>query len=200
MFICRKISSDLFFQVISLKLVLTCLRLRNTCFQMSMALIGKGRQIGLFVARAISRPMASPGPKLQLLPKFTAPSFAMTQRSMFIQTQETPNPQSLKFLPGTKVRKICRLATEYVFYIFSNFTPSYSWSFSHQRADLLLDWRLATKWPQLLTTYLFAAYPTHRSMCWISLLDHLKNLLMNLLFNLIRVTLDEVGTVGLNCC
>ena len=70
-----------------------------------MALIGKGRQIGLFVARAISRPMASPAPglKLQLLP-----SFAMTKRSMFIQTQETPNPQSLKFLPGTKVRALRR--------------------------------------------------------------------------------------------
>merc|ERR1712179_175459 len=25
------------------------------------------------------------------------------RRNMFIQTQETPNPQSLKFLPGTKV-------------------------------------------------------------------------------------------------
>jgi len=28
---------------------------------------------------------------------------AGTSRSMFIQTQETPNPQSLKFLPGTEV-------------------------------------------------------------------------------------------------
>ncbi|TRY81045.1 hypothetical protein TCAL_06490 [Tigriopus californicus] len=27
----------------------------------------------------------------------------MTRRSMFIQTQETPNPQSLKFLPGAQV-------------------------------------------------------------------------------------------------
>merc|ERR1711893_487425 len=26
-----------------------------------------------------------------------------SSRTMFIQTQETPNPQSLKFLPGTKV-------------------------------------------------------------------------------------------------
>lgn len=29
--------------------------------------------------------------------------FAIQRRSMFIQTQDTPNPNSLKFLPGTAV-------------------------------------------------------------------------------------------------
>jgi hypothetical protein len=48
--------------------------------------------------------MASSTMKLQLLlPSAVAPSFGLCKRSMFIQTQETPNPQSLKFLPGTKV-------------------------------------------------------------------------------------------------
>lgn len=32
------------------------------------------------------------------------PIFVNSLRSMFIQTQETPNPQSLKFVPGKKVR------------------------------------------------------------------------------------------------
>ncbi|XP_028161689.1 NFU1 iron-sulfur cluster scaffold homolog, mitochondrial-like [Ostrinia furnacalis] len=33
----------------------------------------------------------------------TSPLYACQCRSMFIQTQDTPNPNSLKFLPGTKV-------------------------------------------------------------------------------------------------
>uniref|UniRef100_A0A0A9XKZ0 NFU1 iron-sulfur cluster scaffold homolog, mitochondrial n=1 Tax=Lygus hesperus TaxID=30085 RepID=A0A0A9XKZ0_LYGHE len=35
--------------------------------------------------------------------KGAAPQTRIFQRSMFIQTQDTPNPNSLKFLPGTKV-------------------------------------------------------------------------------------------------
>merc|ERR1712061_80070 len=31
------------------------------------------------------------------------PQITVSSRSMFIQTQDTPNPQSLKFLPGIKV-------------------------------------------------------------------------------------------------
>ena len=32
-------------------------------------------------------------------------------RSMFIQTQDTPNPQSLKFLPGAEVRPFKSILT-----------------------------------------------------------------------------------------
>ena len=45
--------------------------------------------------------------KSHVLPKpnFLQPQIlaSNTFRSMFIQTQDTPNPASLKFLPGTKV-------------------------------------------------------------------------------------------------
>ena len=40
---------------------------------------------------------------LNLVPSASSFPCLQPSRSMFIQTQDTPNPQSLKFLPGTKV-------------------------------------------------------------------------------------------------
>ena len=38
-----------------------------------------------------------------LLTKLVAPTFFVQKQSMFIKVQETPNPNSLKFVPGVQV-------------------------------------------------------------------------------------------------
>jgi len=39
----------------------------------------------------------------KLFPKVKHQPFFISNRSMFIQTQDTPNPNSIKFLPGVQV-------------------------------------------------------------------------------------------------
>ena len=50
---------------------------------------------------AIARKFLFSSSNLKLLPSVT--TSLLSKRSMFIQTQETPNPQSLKFLPGSPI-------------------------------------------------------------------------------------------------
>jgi hypothetical protein len=81
-----------------------------------MALFSQGRRVALaFVRNVPKRPLmlenskpfthlAEFRPNFKLMNTVGAPKLNGSQRFMFIQTQETPNPQSLKFLPGTKVR------------------------------------------------------------------------------------------------
>ena len=67
-------------------------------------------------------------------------------RSMFIQTANTPNPQSLKFLPGRKV-----LETEFgsgmvrcllLIFILDGFSPSYHYISSQYFALLIIPCRI----------------------------------------------------------
>ncbi len=81
-----------------------------------MALFSQGRRVALaFVRNVPKRPLmlenskpfthlAEFRPNFKLMNTVGAPKLNGSQRFMFIQTQETPNPQSLKFLPGIKVR------------------------------------------------------------------------------------------------
>ena len=74
-----------------------------------MALMSHGRRVAILLARSIPKQQIvltkslSYKPSIKLVPKLGTPKIAPSQRFMFIQTQETPNPQSLKFLPGAKV-------------------------------------------------------------------------------------------------
>ena len=98
---------------------------KNSEFSDKMALFSQGRRAALVFVRnvpkrssfecsaAFNRPtfensksfghLANFGPNLKLAQTGEAPKLNGSRRFMFIQTQETPNPQSLKFLPGTKV-------------------------------------------------------------------------------------------------
>lgn len=43
----------------------------------------------------------------RLFPTVKQQPFLMQVRNMFIQTQDTPNPNSVKFLPGVEVSMFC---------------------------------------------------------------------------------------------
>jgi len=54
-----------------------------------------------FIFRA-QKPIATSS---KLFPKVKHRPFFISNRSMFIQTQDTPNPNSVKFLPGVQVSR-----------------------------------------------------------------------------------------------
>lgn len=78
-----------------------------------MALIGQGRRATMLLVRSLPKPQilcsqsfsffSDKASNNKIVSKVGAPKLNIVKRFMFIQTQETPNPQSLKFVPGVKV-------------------------------------------------------------------------------------------------
>ncbi|CAG7716817.1 unnamed protein product [Allacma fusca] len=79
-------------------------RLRNYEHHLSVNAVASCRVNRVNTSRSLSSRSKSVGFLVDILPVKNVPSYNFNQRrSMFIRTQDTPNPNSLKFYPGTQV-------------------------------------------------------------------------------------------------
>ena len=93
-------------------------------FSGKMALIGQGRRAAMLLARSLPKQQivcsqsfsfySDKVSTIKIVPKVGAPKLNISKRFMFIQTQETPNPQSLKFVPGIKVSIVSWLSVHFI--------------------------------------------------------------------------------------
>ncbi len=110
-------ADDLIINLINLnwkRLVITLKAIKRSIFiPDKMALMGQGRRATMLLVRSLPKPQilcsqsfsffSDKASNNKIVSKVGAPKLNIVKRFMFIQTQETPNPQSLKFVPGVKV-------------------------------------------------------------------------------------------------